>query len=286
MASLFSILLGVVIYGLVAASLVVWAMIAARLKERQQLVPFEPRAPVPWTGFDVTVLLIAFVYAEMCAVSLARYWSDVGSGQLSGVGLAAGGGARLIWLAFTVAYLSSRRDAFLDDLGLQTDKFTGDVRLGVLGFLTAVLPVYGLQWMFTHLFAFESKHPIVTFAGRDASLQSLLLASFVAAVVAPLVEEFLFRVVLQGWLEKKQVQSASPDDAAERRPNLAPAVAVSVLFAAMHMGHGPDPIALFFLSLILGYLYQRTHRIVPSLTVHFCVNSLAVAGLWAQWLAA
>jgi hypothetical protein len=32
----------------------------------------------------------------------------------------------------------------------------------------------------------------------------------------------------------------------------------------------------------MGYLYQRTHRQVPSLVVHALLNSLSMWGLWLQ----
>jgi hypothetical protein len=50
-------------------------------------------------------------------------------------------------------------------------------------------------------------------------------------------------------------------------------------FATMHLGQGPAPVPLFILALGLGYLYQRTHRIWPSLEVHELVNLLAVLRL-------
>ena len=51
------------------------------------------------------------------------------------------------------------------------------------------------------------------------------------------------------------------------------------VFAILHWGHGPDPIPLFFLALGLGYLYHRTHRIIPCIVVHFLVNGLSMLAL-------
>ena len=51
----------------------------------------------------------------------------------------------------------------------------------------------------------------------------------------------------------------------------------ATLFAALHASHGPDPIPLFMLAVGLGYLYQRTHRILPCVTVHFLLNSVTLA---------
>jgi hypothetical protein len=59
-----------------------------------------------------------------------------------------------------------------------------------------------------------------------------------------------------------------------------PILISSLLFAMAHFGYGPDPIAIFFLALILGHVYQRTHRIVPCIVAHALFNSLAMLILW------
>jgi membrane protease YdiL (CAAX protease family) len=37
-----------------------------------------------------------------------------------------------------------------------------------------------------------------------------------------------------------------------------------------------DPIPLFFLALVFGVLYQRTHRIAPSLVLHMAFNATSI----------
>lgn len=63
------------------------------------------------------------------------------------------------------------------------------------------------------------------------------------------------------------------------RQGAIPILISSLVFAGLHWSHGPDPIPLFVLALGLGYLYQRTHRILPCVVVHFLVNALALAML-------
>ena len=44
-----------------------------------------------------------------------------------------------------------------------------------------------------------------------------------------------------------------------------------------------DPIPLFFLALIFGVLYHRTHRLAPSLLLHMAFNATSVgAGLYIK----
>jgi membrane protease YdiL (CAAX protease family) len=59
-----------------------------------------------------------------------------------------------------------------------------------------------------------------------------------------------------------------------------PILMSSLLFAAAHSAHGPDPIPLFFLALGLGFVYSRTHRILPCVVVHGLLNSSSLAALW------
>jgi membrane protease YdiL (CAAX protease family) len=44
--------------------------------------------------------------------------------------------------------------------------------------------------------------------------------------------------------------------------------------------YAPDPIALFFFALVLGLLYYRTHRIVPSIVMHMLLNTCSLAMAW------
>ncbi len=54
----------------------------------------------------------------------------------------------------------------------------------------------------------------------------------------------------------------------------------SAMFAAAHLGQGVAPFALFFLAIALGYVYQRTHRILPSIVAHATFNMLNLIVLW------
>jgi membrane protease YdiL (CAAX protease family) len=143
------------------------------------------------------------------------------------------------------------------------------------------VPVFAVPWCFVYVLDIPSKHPLVELMETRPNLAVMILATVMAVGVAPLFEEFVFRVLLQGWLEDQQVRlrerrAASGDE----RPGFAPIVVASVVFAALHMGHGPDPFALFVFSLFLGYVYRQTHRIVPSLVVHACLNGWTMINLW------
>jgi membrane protease YdiL (CAAX protease family) len=46
------------------------------------------------------------------------------------------------------------------------------------------------------------------------------------------------------------------------------------------VGHSTDPFPLFVLSLFLGFVYQRTHRILPSIILHATFNLISMVVFW------
>jgi membrane protease YdiL (CAAX protease family) len=53
--------------------------------------------------------------------------------------------------------------------------------------------------------------------------------------------------------------------------------ALVALLAALKIPVAPDPITLFLLAIVLGTLYFRTHRIMPSIVVHAALNATSLA---------
>jgi membrane protease YdiL (CAAX protease family) len=188
-----------------------------------------------------------------------------------------------------------RVGASCEDLGLPLRRLPYDLRVGLFGFVAASVPVYLLQGLLS--LAFPGEHPIIKFVRETHDLASLAIAAATAVLVAPVVEELLFRVLLQGWLEavwpspRWRSPAAAAGDvlpvllphATPRAPVVwQPIVVSSGVFALLHAGHGPDPIPLFVLALVLGYLYQRTHRIWASVALHFSLNLCSLLMLWAK----
>jgi hypothetical protein len=60
----------------------------------------------------------------------------------------------------------------------------------------------------------------------------------------------------------------------------APILVASTAFAMAHVGHGPAPIPLFFFSVALGYVYEKTGRLAPSIIAHFMLNLCTSILLW------
>ena len=54
------------------------------------------------------------------------------------------------------------------------------------------------------------------------------------------------------------------------------------LTALTGINYSLDPIPLFFLALVFGLLYHRTHRIAPSLLLHMTFNATSILLIYAS----
>ena len=102
--------------------------------------------------------------------------------------------------------------------------------------------------------------------GGDQPVDWLLLGSFV--VWQPVIEELLFRGVLQGALRRTR---AGPRGLA----GLTIAnVATSTAFVLVHLIEQPAPwaVAVFIPSLLFGYFRDRTGSVLPGLLLHAVFN--------------
>jgi membrane protease YdiL (CAAX protease family) len=208
------------------------------------------------------------------------------------------------------------------DLGLPASwtQVRSDVLIGATAFLASLAPIYAIQFILTSLLQPEHVHPLIEELAVNHSSQMLAAAGVAAVVAAPVFEETAFRLTLQGWLERvvDRTRQSSPfaspvtiepaanlpevalgfeqhvtghDDAvvAPLEPSAAPAgwvpILISgVLFGAAHVGHGVAPASLILLGVVLGYLYHRTHRIVPSIVCHMLFNAFSLGMLWLEIL--
>ncbi len=83
-------------------------------------------------------------------------------------------------------------------------------------------------------------------------------------ILAPLVEELVFR----GAILRSLLKGISNHWAA--------IVVSAILFALVHMNPAQMPHA-FCLGLLLGWMYYRTHSIIPGIMVHWVNNTIAYA---------
>ncbi len=349
-----SLLVGFAVVG-IPLSLFLWILCFDRMRKGQAIIPWSPRRRVPWNLLDLIALLfiglvvtsaVAQLFAFRVRPSAPEWPAEMElknfppNQQIE----------LLIWMAvssvavllMSLAFIRIRARANLADLGLSATQIGQDLLLGLTGFTMLVVPMLAIQLTSAFFIQTEERHPFIDIILQTPDIRFLAVVAVSAVVVAPLAEEFLFRVILQGWLERVMMEfRSSPAPSCDRLPlnpseeldSLAaeacstepdlptpletpltpdpipaepvtkdPAIATNcddeedtaepqgylwcfpilisgVMFGLAHLGQGTAPIALTFLGCGLGYIYQRTHRVLPCIIIHFLVNLLALAQL-------
>lgn len=101
-----------------------------------------------------------------------------------------------------------------------------------------------------------------TFIGMSRNVFGIIAI----AVMAPLVEELLFRGAIEGHF----LQTG-------KRPSVAILLS-ALIFGLIHVNPAQIPFA-FCLGLVFGWLYYRTGSVIPGMIGHFLNNSLATIAL-------
>ena len=356
-------LLGLVALGVIAGFFVCWILAFIKLFRRQPFLPYEPRRPVPWGLVDLGLVIVVLLLAAVSSSYLLKSQFGPEGGtenqpftlQQNMLIILADTAMKVAAMAIVTPIMMLRTGCTLRDLGIVPKEAGRDIIIGLTAFCMLAPIVYAIQAALTLLQPY--KHPLIEMLTKTPDLQLFAMLTFSAAILAPLSEEWAFRVLLQGWLERlvnhtgssfhllfggtspaepvvldvakspaaaegitflppsapsqpgiQWIDPANPysppqsivDPAASGfGPPLAAAVIPdftppsfwkqwlpicisSLIFALMHFSHGLAWIPLTILAFGLGYIYQRTHRILPSITVHFCLNGLSMAAFWVQ----
>ena len=331
-----------------ASSLSVWFVVIRRLRRGQPILPFEPRRPVPWQGVDLAFILLAFVLipglvllailgpsraahtaakpavpelTQKAPADNAPAEEKGEAAEVSSEAFEAEAAGKLLFSAIAVGWVVFRVRANFKDLGFDLSHIGSDLVLGLGTFLATVLPVTLIQDSLEDTKIRPYDHPLIRAIKNHPNLWMFAVVGVSAVIVAPLVEELLFRVLIQGCLEMVETKrrlllnaarsmaaavsrraaadstisaganedsqlpqednrDAAAELAAATGPSAWPIIVSSALFALMHWGQGLAPIPLFPFALILGYVYQRTHRIWPSLIAHLLLNGTSLVTLW------
>ncbi|MCA9263625.1 MAG: CPBP family intramembrane metalloprotease, partial [Planctomycetales bacterium] len=97
------------------------------------------------------------------------------------------------------AFIAWRHGSTAAEQGV-TRPFGRDVLLGLVAAPVLLLPVFLMQMVLQKVVG-ESEHPIILLLTEHPDPLFFVTAGILAVGVAPLAEEFFFRVWLQGWLE-------------------------------------------------------------------------------------
>jgi membrane protease YdiL (CAAX protease family) len=144
-------------------------------------------------------------------------------------------------------------------------------RLGLAGLVLALPFILALSLLSAKIFGAGNPHPLIPLVEQSDSALFQLYLALVAVVLAPLVEETLFRGLLFRALNTQMA--------------FWPAAAISG--AAFALGHA-QPAALlpiFCLGMLFAFLTRRTGSLVPSATAHALFNAAGMTvALATGWL--
>jgi membrane protease YdiL (CAAX protease family) len=146
------------------------------------------------------------------------------------------------------------------------------------------------------------EHQVFDVIKQNPSLTIFLTMSISAIIVAPLFEETLFRMLLQGGGQRVARRTETQGQADLPNASTPPSVLItadevsqwswwplliaSLTFSTMHLGQGAAPIPLFFFSVGVGYLYRQTGRLWPCIIVHFLLNAFSMIGFGLEVISA
>jgi hypothetical protein len=149
-----------------------------------------------------------------------------------------------------------------DSVGLSGRRLGEQIGVGLHAFLVAVWPTALLLAVSSAWRSEETQHSYLQALREHANGEWIAWIVLSAVVAAPLAEELLFRVVLQGWLSER----------------FSGATAIGVTAAVFALVHGwHDAIPLVPLSLILGFVFHQTRWYWACVTTHALFNAANLA---------
>lgn len=316
--------LSIGLFATYGAMVVAWTWAIRRFRSGQSLTPqIKPRI-VRWGAPSTGAVIFAWIFARFLAgdlfLALTSRSRAIPLSFLDQMTLATLWSCLTVVVVPTVLAVMSK--ASLADLGLHHHGIGRQTLRGAVAFLLVAVPIYlinllcvVLTSLFTQLGA-PNKHPVEKMVRENFGPEVAYLAVLSAVVLAPAAEELVFRGVIQGWLFKAIRNSLRPspltlhdvhsvrsfgDDAPleslaeqsigddkqqrdDRRAGWMAIVLTSTLFALAHWEQWPAPVALFFLSLALGFVFQRTGSLWSAFILHSLFNGLSTAVLFASIL--
>lgn len=103
---------------------------------------------------------------------------------------------------------------------------------------------------------------LVPLLAKECSNTSFIVIAFGVIIVAPLIEEIIFRRIIYSWLVKKSSKWVA-------------IILTSALFAIIHDSLSVFA-ALFFLAIGFQLIYLKYNSLIPAIIMHACFNSITV----------
>ncbi|MFP4054166.1 MAG: CPBP family intramembrane glutamic endopeptidase [Phycisphaerae bacterium] len=173
-------------------------------------------------------------------------------------------GTQLIWLTASLAMAHlAFRGGIVRGMGLSTRHWAFDAMRALMAYLIVMPPLIGVYILSLNLVPSEYHHvhPLLQKLA-ELPLRWRLAIVVSAGVLAPVSEEVFFRGLVQSMFRR---HGAGPWGAI---------VTTSLIFGAIHVPNFQDVAPLVVLSLAMGYCYERTGRLLPSILIHAIFNCL------------
>lgn len=246
-------------------------VVVRRLRAGLPVVGDAPQQPVPWRGIDVITAVVIMILARIVAQLMITGGGGTAEAPAPDMTahLVAGVLAMLAGAVATAAMLR-HRGATWADLGLWPFSPARDLRLAIGGLALVLAPLLAVAALLNRIVPYQ--HPIIDYLNQHSDPLAIALVVTAAIVVAPIAEEFLFRRVLQGWLETLPLP-------------FGPVAAIgltALAFALAHAGHGLAWLPLLALGGVLGVLVRQTGSIMPAILLHAFFNAVSVGLLLLQ----
>ena len=191
----------------VVGALTSWTFLIIRAVQGKPLLTPEPWKPRVWGFVDILVAVLFIIFWQFQSALIGYNVLGLGRQELpaahslslplatlSGLGNVAAMLTLCLWIIV-------RHRASLTQLGFGFVRWWKHIAIGVIAALASIPLVYALMAAVSVGFDNTYAHPLIEEMKRNGSLPAYLLAVTSAVLIAPLVEEFLFRVLIQGWLQ-------------------------------------------------------------------------------------
>ncbi len=246
---------------LLLGSFLVWLSVVMRLRECQPPLAYFERTT---HALDPTSVLMILLLWLAIPILIGRVLSVPTEASLLGVQVSCLSSG--LWLFLVGVILVTNRRHGKMDFGIDLSDWKQQLIVAVLGFLASVVPV-GLVQLLTIISGIrhpDQMHSYLSLLKEYPGATTFIWIGVAVVVVAPLAEEFMFRVILQGWLQTRLSAGQA-------------IMIVALLFSGVHQW--PDPLPLLPLALILGYIYYRRHSLLTVYVLHalFNLSNLAIA---------
>lgn len=184
-----------------------WMIALSRWFRGASVLTIEPWKPRSWGLIDVLLVLGAAFLGQ--AIMIPAWASLSGqslremaqSDRISLSIMAVGSSSYLLAMLLGLGWLVIRYAASVQHMGLSLRRLIPNAGIG-LAAAAMTLPIVALiSFAVSQGLKAEYDHPLIDELKREGTFSAYLLAVFCAVGVAPLVEEFFFRVMLQGWLQ-------------------------------------------------------------------------------------